>query len=53
MMAPQHTALMSSVSIWMKPLEVPREMWFHHDGAPAHCTNVVCEYLDETFGSPS
>jgi hypothetical protein len=34
------------------PLEVRREMWFQHDGAPAHCTNV-CEYLDETFGSSS
>jgi hypothetical protein len=21
------------------PLEVRREMWFQHDGAPAHCTN--------------
>jgi hypothetical protein len=35
----------------MKPLEVRRETWFQHDGAPAHCTNVVCEYLDETFGN--
>jgi hypothetical protein len=25
--------------------------WFQHDGAPAHCTNVVREYLDETFGN--
>jgi hypothetical protein len=23
--------------------------WFQYDGAPAHCTNVVFEYLDETF----
>ncbi|PNF41896.1 hypothetical protein B7P43_G15539, partial [Cryptotermes secundus] len=33
------------------PLEVHREMWFQHDGAPAHCTEVVREYLDETFGN--
>jgi hypothetical protein len=32
-------------------LEVGREMWFRQDGAPAHCTNVVRECLDETFGS--
>jgi hypothetical protein len=31
------------------PLKVPREMWFQHNGAPAHCTNVVREYLDETL----
>jgi hypothetical protein len=35
------------------PLEVRGKMWFQHDGAPAHCIDVVCEYLDETFGSPS
>jgi hypothetical protein len=33
------------------PLEVRREMWFQHDGAPAHFTNVVREYLDEAFGN--
>jgi hypothetical protein len=33
------------------PVEVRREMWFQHDGAPAHCTNVVREYSDETFGN--
>jgi hypothetical protein len=33
------------------PLLVHREMWFQHDGAPAHLTNVVREYLDETFGN--
>jgi hypothetical protein len=33
------------------PLEVRREMRIQHDGAPAHCTNVVREYLDETFGN--
>jgi hypothetical protein len=27
-----------------------RGYWFQHDGAPTHCTNVLCEYLDETFG---
>jgi hypothetical protein len=26
-------------------------MWFQHDGAPAHCTNVVCQYLDETLAN--
>jgi hypothetical protein len=25
--------------------------WFQHDDTPAHCTNVVLEYLDETFGN--
>jgi hypothetical protein len=34
-----------------EPLEVHREMWFQHDGALAHFTNVVREYLDETFGN--
>jgi hypothetical protein len=24
--------------------------WFQDDDAPAHCTKVVREYLDETFG---
>jgi hypothetical protein len=24
-------------------------MWFQHDDTPAHCTNVIHEYLDETF----
>jgi hypothetical protein len=33
------------------PLEVRREMWLQHDGAPAHFTNIVREYLDETFGN--
>jgi hypothetical protein len=33
------------------PLEVRREMWFQHDGAPTHFTNVVSEYKDETFGN--
>ncbi|PNF30951.1 hypothetical protein B7P43_G02051 [Cryptotermes secundus] len=33
----------------MVPLEVCREMWFQHDVAPTHCTNVVREYLDETL----
>jgi hypothetical protein len=33
------------------PLEARREMWLQHDGAPEHCTNVVPEYLDETFGN--
>jgi hypothetical protein len=33
------------------PLEVRREMWFQHDGAPAHFTNIVHEYLDEKFGN--
>jgi hypothetical protein len=33
------------------PLEVRHEMWFQHNGAPAHFTNVVCEYLDEAFGN--
>jgi hypothetical protein len=35
------------------PLKACCEMWFQHDGAPAYCTNVIREYLDETFGSPS
>jgi hypothetical protein len=25
------------------PMEVHREMWFQHDGAPAYLTNVVRE----------
>jgi hypothetical protein len=33
------------------PLEVRREMWFQHDGAPTHYTNVLREYLDETFAN--
>jgi hypothetical protein len=33
------------------PSEVRREMWFQHDGAPAHFTNIVREYLDEKFGN--
>jgi hypothetical protein len=33
------------------PLEVRREMWFQHDGAPAHFTNVVRQYLDENFSN--
>jgi hypothetical protein len=33
------------------PLEVRHEIWFQHDGVPAHCTEVVREYLDETFGN--
>jgi hypothetical protein len=33
------------------PLEVRRELWFQHDGAPAHFINIVREYLDETFGN--
>jgi hypothetical protein len=32
-------------------LEVCHETWFQHDGALAHFINVVCEYLDETFGN--
>jgi hypothetical protein len=31
------------------PLEVRCEIWFQRDGAPAHCSNVICEYLDEIF----
>jgi hypothetical protein len=31
----------------MVPLEVRREMWFKHDGAPAHFTDIVCEYLEK------
>ncbi|PNF38227.1 hypothetical protein B7P43_G12380 [Cryptotermes secundus] len=30
----------------MVPLEVRRKMRFQYDGASAHCTNVVHEYLD-------
>jgi hypothetical protein len=37
----------------MVPLEIRYEMWFQHDGIPAHCTNVVREYLDEIFGNKS
>ncbi|PNF16213.1 hypothetical protein B7P43_G15502 [Cryptotermes secundus] len=35
----------------MVRLGVHREVSFQHDGAPGHCTNVVSEYLDETFGN--
>jgi hypothetical protein len=35
----------------VKLFEVHCEMWFQHDGAPTHFTNVVHEYLDETFGN--
>jgi hypothetical protein len=27
------------------------DFWFQHDNALAHCTNVICEYLDEHFGN--
>jgi hypothetical protein len=33
------------------PLEIRREMRFQHDCALAYCTNVVHEYLNETFGN--
>jgi hypothetical protein len=33
------------------PLKVHHEMWFQHDGTPAHFNNVIREYLDETFGN--
>ena len=31
------------------PLEVRRQMWFQHDGAPPRYTRIVRNYLDETF----
>jgi len=33
------------------PLDVRRRMWFQHDGAPAHSTRDVRQYLNETFGN--
>ncbi|GBN10948.1 hypothetical protein AVEN_147281-1 [Araneus ventricosus] len=47
---------------WMKPLTAPsggvsaiisntiRNVWFQHDGAPAHKTSTVKQYLAEEFG---
>ena len=31
------------------PLETRRNMWFQHDGCPAHFTARVCEFLNETY----
>ena len=33
------------------PLEVCCEVWFQHDDTPAHCSNVIRDYLDEAFGN--
>ena len=33
------------------PLEGCHEMWFQLDDTPAHCTNVIREYVNETFGN--
>ena len=33
------------------PLDIRQEMWLQHDGAPAHFSRVVREYLDETFSN--
>lgn len=32
------------------PLDIRRNMWFQHDGAPAHFTLAVREYLTATYG---
>lgn len=31
------------------PLNQRRQMWFQHDGAPAHYGNIVQEFLNQTF----
>ena len=31
------------------PLDVRRRMWFQHDGAPAHSTRIVRDWLDQRF----
>ena len=31
------------------PINIRRIMWFQHDGAPAHASRAVCEYLDACF----
>ena len=33
------------------PLGIRRNMWFQHDGAPAHSDRNACQHLHETFGS--
>ncbi|GBN75923.1 hypothetical protein AVEN_112428-1 [Araneus ventricosus] len=38
---------------WMKQLTAPpglRNVWFQHDGGPAHKTSSVKQYLVEEFG---
>lgn len=32
------------------PIGVRNQMWFQHDGAPAHFSMEVRNYLDATFG---
>ena len=32
-------------------LGIPRNMWFQHDGAPAHSDRNACQHLHETFGN--
>lgn len=32
------------------PLEVRRNMWFQHDGAPPHFSNNVRDFLNDTYG---
>lgn len=31
------------------PIQLRRRMWFQHDGAPAHFSNIVREYLNVVF----
>lgn len=31
------------------PLDIRRNLWFQHDGAPAHFSHVVREHLDDRF----
>ncbi|GFW59741.1 DUF4817 domain-containing protein [Trichonephila clavipes] len=33
------------------PLHIFQDMWFQHDGAPAHNTIVVRDYLNQIFGA--
>lgn len=32
------------------PLEIRNQMWFMHDGAPPHFSNLVRQHLSNTFG---
>lgn len=32
-------------------LIILQDIWFQHDGGPAHCANSVCDYLTRNFGS--
>lgn len=34
------------------PLHVSPDMWFHHDGATAHCCRAVTKFLNARFTDP-